>query len=204
MPESADMPRGVLKNNPHIGYMTSRLDSRHGRPLKIAVDMDETLANVVGTIFAMYRLPPPITWRFEGTRSIPMAKFMRDIKTLWLRRWGSIPPMERGLAGHMRAIADMGHMVDVVTVDFREKKTQWLNLHGIPFHDVVSVGRGEDKAGLDYDMFIDDSPDNHEAFMKAGKDSIVYERPWNRHVQTGYRIRSMSEAADMISRICGS
>ena len=182
--------------------MANHADKRPVRPLKIALDMDDTLANVVSTLFAWYRLPPPTTWLFESTRGISLEKFMRDLRRLWLKRWGIIPPMESGLAASVRRIVEQGHRVDIVTVDFAEKKGLWLNLHNIPFHEVVNVVRGEDKAGLDYDVFIDDSPNNHAAFMEAGKNSIVYTRPWNLHVQAGYRIRSMAEAAEMIARAC--
>lgn len=169
--------------------------------LRIAIDMDDTLADVVTTLFSGYGRPPPPVWLFEKVCDITLERFMRDLGKLWVDEWETIPPTESGLSSSVGRLVDMGHVVDIVSVDFVEQKARWLDRHGIPFRDVISVGRGKDKAGLDYDVFIDDSPVNHAAFMKAGRDSIMYTRSWNRRVQANRRIRSMAEAAGAIASI---
>ena len=180
----------------------ARISNRRDGNLRIAIDMDDTLADVVSTLFRRYRLPPPHVWLFEKEYGIRLERFMRDLRTMWVKRWGMIPPTEGGLSASVGKLIGAGNVVDIVTVDFVEQKRKWLGLHGIPFRDVISVRRGEDKAGLDYDVFVDDSPVNHAAFAEAGKASVVYERKWNHDVRARPRIRSMSEAADAIAGAC--
>lgn len=165
---------------------------------KIALDMDDTLAGTIRHVFAMYRRPVPKIWQFSNV--MLYEKFMQDIKRSWEMHWGQIRPMEPGQAGMVRTIAGLG-TIDIVTIDFLGQKAEWLKLHGIRCHDMVSVRRGEDKATLDYDVFIDDSPVNFQAFKEAGKPCVLFDAPYNRNVDAEYRITSLGQAAAMIRRM---
>ncbi len=88
--------------------------------------------------------------------------------------------------------------VDIVTVGFPDQKSKWLKLHGIEYDGLVQVRAGGDKAKLDYDIFIDDSPVNFQAFEEAGKPCILFDAPYNKSIDAEYRITSLWQAADMI------
>ena len=163
--------------------------------LKIALDMDDTIAGTIRHVFAVYRKPAPKIWQFSNV--MLYEKFMRDVKISWEMHWGQIRPMEPGQAGMVRNIAEFGE-VDIVTVDFPGQKAEWLKLHGIRYHDMVSVRRGQDKAALDYDVFIDDSPVNFQAFKEAGKPCVLFDAPYNLDVDAEYRITSLDQAADVL------
>lgn len=165
--------------------------------LRIAVDMDDTLAGTLRHVFRMYRRPIPNTWRFYDSGGISYEKLMRDIKSTWTRHWGEIAPMEPGQFGAMNDLNGLG-TVDIVTVGLAGPKTEWLKLHGIRHNEVVEVRDGRDKAKLDYDVFIDDSPVNFQAFKEAGKCCVLFDAEYNQDIDTEFRVRSLAEAVCVI------
>ena len=166
--------------------------------LRIALDMDDTLAATLKHVFGTYGRPIPTEWMFyKNGGNISYEKMMRDIKRTWERRWGEIRPIEPGLAAIVEELNGLGK-VDIVTVGFQEQKAEWLRLHGIKYDELVPVRDGRDKAKLDYDVFIDDSPANYQSFLEAGKTCILFDAPYNQDIDTIYRIRSLGEAAAII------
>ena len=167
--------------------------------LRIALDMDDTLAGTLKHVFRMYRRPVPKEWMFYNNNAggISYEKMMRDIRSTWERHWGEISPMEPGQAAIARKLSELGS-IDIVTVGFLGPKFEWLKLHGIKYDEMVSVCKGQDKAKLDYDVFIDDSPANYQSFKEAGKECMLFDAPYNQNVDAEHRIMSLSEAADII------
>ena len=166
--------------------------------LRIALDMDDTLTATLRHVFGTYGLPIPTEWMFYNSGgNISYEKMMRDIKRTWERRWGEIRPIEPGLAAIVEKLNGLGK-VDIVTVGFPEQKAEWLKLHGIQYDELVPVRDGRDKAKLDYDVFIDDSPANYQSFKEAGKTCILFDAPYNRDINTEHRIKSLGEAAAII------
>jgi 5'(3')-deoxyribonucleotidase len=67
----------------------------------------------------------------------------------------------------------------------------WLEDHDLPYWDLCFVA---DKPQVGADLYIDDSPANIEAFQAAGSDVLIFDQPYNRHLQ-GPRVRTWAEAA---------
>ncbi len=169
--------------------------------IRIALDLDDTLAGTLIHVFRMYRRPVPKDWMFYGGSSgISYEKFMRDIKSTWEKHWGEIRPIEPGQAAIVRKLSELGS-IDIVTVGFPGQKAEWLRMHGIPYNEMVPVRKGQDKAKLDYDVFIDDSPANFQAFREAGKRCMLFDAEYNQDVDAEHRIRSLGEAADIIQTV---
>ena len=55
----------------------------------------------------------------------------------------------------------------------------WLDQHGIPYRDLCFLG---DKPEVEADAYVDDAPHNVEALRAAGNDVIVFDQPYNGHV----------------------
>jgi 5'-nucleotidase len=55
----------------------------------------------------------------------------------------------------------------------------WLDAHRIPYRDLCFIG---DKATVGADLYIDDSPHNIESLRGAGRTAIVFDQPYNRHL----------------------
>jgi 5'-nucleotidase len=55
----------------------------------------------------------------------------------------------------------------------------WLDANRIPYRDLCFIG---DKPNVGADLYVDDSPRNIAALRAAGKDAIVFDQPYNRHL----------------------
>lgn len=85
----------------------------------------------------------------------------------------------------LRRIAAAGHHVRIITARALpgiedvclDATTTWLRNAGFPFHDVVLSRR---KHEVDYDILIDDCPDNVATSRAVGRNAVLLDRPWNR------------------------
>jgi uncharacterized HAD superfamily protein len=67
---------------------------------------------------------------------------------------------------------------------------RWLKRDGIPYD---SITFSKDKTIVKNDVFIEDNADNHTALREAGIASFLIDKPWNRYLDTGYRVYSWDE-----------
>ena len=170
---------------------------------RISLDMDDTLAGTLRHLFRMYRRSMPTTWLFYNEQGgIQYNKFIQDVKNTWYRHWGEISPIESGQAAVVKELCTIG-TVDIVTVGFPEPKAEWARMHGIRHNELISVNSGQDKANLDYDVFIDDSPVNFQAFKEAGKQCILFDAEYNQDVDAKYRIKSLKESVNIVRSLAG-
>ena len=69
---------------------------------------------------------------------------------------------------------------------------QWLHDHQVPYDEFCAV---EGKTEVECDLHIDDAPHHIAAFHDAGRPVVVFDAPWNRHVDDrGLRVRNWAEA----------
>jgi|TARA_B100000959_G_scaffold284295_1_gene355499 5'(3')-deoxyribonucleotidase len=80
---------------------------------------------------------------------------------------------------HATAIAD--------TVD-------WLDRARIPYRDICFLG---DKPEVEADLYIDDGPHNVEALRSSGNRVIVFDAPYNQHLN-GPRARDWLECEQLV------
>jgi 5'-nucleotidase len=83
-----------------------------------------------------------------------------------------------------RLYANWGHAVAVGDT------VSWLDHAGIPYRDLCFLGQ---KPQVEADAYIDDAPHNIEALRAEGNEVIVFDQPYNRHVE-GRRARSWDDA----------
>lgn len=55
----------------------------------------------------------------------------------------------------------------------------WLDQHNIPYRDLCFIGA---KPDVGADLYIDDAPHNVTALRDAGREVIVFDQPYNRHL----------------------
>jgi hypothetical protein len=135
-----------------------------------------------------------------------MDEFFRTLDEAWLD-WPTIPPTEEQLAEKVGRLQDFGK-VDIVTA--RSLQTvpsakSWLNSQKIKFNSFVRTNSGMDKVNLDYDVFIDDSPDVMAALSsRPDRHGIIYTQPWNEkvHLVRGIRrVESWNEIPEIVLKI---
>lgn len=179
----------------------------------IAVDLDGVLANSLKVMLDIFyertgrllRYEEIDDWYFWRKVNIDEETFFELLDSAW-SRWREIPPTEDGIVDKLSRLRTLGRL-DIVTA--RSKRTEdyalkWLTLHGIPYDNYIRVESGEAKAGLGYDVFIDDSPYLAMQLHNTGKLVLLYDQPWNRNVNAEgnvVRIRSLENAYHILSRM---
>jgi len=87
-----------------------------------------------------------------------------------------------------RLYANWGHQVAV------SDTVAWLDEHGIPYRDLCLLG---DKPQVEADAYIEDAPHNVEALRGTGNPVVVFDHPYNRHLE-GLRAHDWIEAEQIV------
>jgi 5'(3')-deoxyribonucleotidase len=81
---------------------------------------------------------------------------------------------------------DAGHKIHIITnrsfgSRSHHNTSDWLTQHGIPYD---TLAFSADKTIMRVDLFIDDYEENFKDLWNAGIETYLFDRPWNRHVDT--------------------
>ncbi|MFN4336823.1 MAG: 5' nucleotidase, NT5C type [Candidatus Nitrosocaldus sp.] len=182
--------------------------------MRIAVDVDGVLADIISVWLNYYNernrssLSKEQIQRWDFWKSIGYSaeRFYAELATCW-KEWLRVPVIENDIANSIAVLRRLGR-VDIVSAQMaKDYVKRWLEYNKIVYDDYVSVARGADKADLEYDAFIDDSPLNAERISSMGKFVLLYDQPWNRHLSDGrymVRVKSIDDARKtLIDRLMG-
>ena len=167
--------------------------------LKIAVDLDGVLAEAMIVWCDLYnkRYGGDLTledirgWDVWKVVHIPRDRFFRLLDDAWLD-WDKMPPTEPDVGEQVGRLREFG-TVDIVTgrsIRTVSQAKEWLKAHAVPYDRFVRTESNLAKINLNYDVFVDDSPELMELIASKSKAlGILYTRPWNRdtHVPTVVR-----------------
>lgn len=70
----------------------------------------------------------------------------------------------------------------------------WLDQARIPYRDLCFIGA---KSDIGADVYVEDGPHNIEAFQRDGRDVIIFDQPYNAHLD-GPRARDWVEVEAMV------
>jgi len=180
--------------------------------LKIAVDVDGVLADVIVTWLDIYNAEHhnSVTkdevnhWDFFGRLNIDRVEFDRIFELAW-KNWRAIPPCETMLSQKVRDLSNLGK-VSIVTARSTSSIPSvkaWLSDKMISYDDMIVVDYGPLKSELEFDVFIDDSPLNAKNIAATGKLVLLFDQPWNRDVSGEgiVRISGFPEAIATITHL---
>lgn len=131
--------------------------------MRVAVDFDETLADSRGAIM---QLNGNDEW-------LPQDEFIELSDQIW-RNGHTVNPLGTDTAYAFRRLTNLFH-VDIVTACpvYEKTRIEWLRRHSIVGWDSYIIS--ENKASLNYDVYIDDHPE-------MGVDlQYMIKRDWNEH-----------------------
>jgi 5'(3')-deoxyribonucleotidase len=185
------------------------MDSR--RMVRVAVDVDGVLADIISVWLENYNrrvgndkiLTKESVYRWDYWKELGYKEyeFYEELAGCW-KEWRRVPLMEHDMPLHLRRLKSMVYRVDIVSAQMAKEQVRlWLEHNGIVYDEYVSVPRGRDKAYLDYDVFIDDSPINALSISSMGKYVILYDQPWNKHVNGSKNIRRAYNIGDVVEYI---
>ena len=83
----------------------------------------------------------------------------------------------------------------------KKKKNKRLKLEykKIQLNNIIVVDANESKAILDYNIFLDDSPIQVKQIADLEKIALVYNQPWNLHIEENNNIIRVKNLFDVIS-----
>jgi 5'(3')-deoxyribonucleotidase len=168
---------------------------------KVAVDVDGVLADVYTPIFQM--IGRPYTWKdvrkwdFFDDLGIDRQQFWETYKKIWGQEYNLIPLIEEDAS---RIIAELRRCFEVHIMSCRPKETfsgtlMWLQYRRIEYDGLILLPPLTDKTKYldNYLALVDDNP----AFAQHSK-VVIFDRPWNRHVEAKRRIRSLRELLEIV------
>lgn len=112
-------------------------------------------------------------------------------------------PVMADCADTLWRLSDMGIWIRIIThrlyVNWGHAITvsdtvSWLDENRIPYRDLCFLG---DKPQVGADAYIDDAPHNVEALRAAGNAVIVFDQPYNRHLDEP-RARNWAEVEELV------
>ena len=168
-------------------------DRRHAylRIPRIALDIDDVLADFIPTWCDYHKQPMPTAWQFDR---VIMDKFndMRSKEQLndfYLGIPVKTKPEDIPFEPCLYVTA---RPVDSAITE------QWLDKHGFPAAKVCTVGVGQSKAEClkehKIDIFVDDNFNNFVELNNAGVCTYLFDACHNQRYNVGYkRIKSLRE-----------
>jgi hypothetical protein len=131
-----------------------------------------------------------VKWQAWEIANISKDEFFRTLDEAWFD-WRTIPPTEGRLAQKVGKLLEFS-MMDIVTSRSPEtvaSAKSWLKAQRIKSNSFVRTNSGMDKADLNYDIFIDDSPELMSALTsRPDRHGILYTQPWNKGLPVMPRI----------------
>src|SRR5690606_8213634 len=113
-------------------------------------------------------------------------------------------PVIEGATDALWRLSDAGIWIRIIThrlyVNWAHERAvgdtaAWLDQHKIPYRDLCFLGA---KPEVQADAYIDDAPHNIEALRELGNTVIVFEQPYNRHIETGPRATNWTEVESIV------
>ena len=157
------------------------------------MDLDGVLAEAMIIWCDLYNRRYSRSLSFEDIRgwdawklvNISRNEFFTILDDAW-SEWERMPPTEEDVSQQVKLLNELG-TVDVVTgrsARTVEQAKEWLKMYEIQYNRFVRTESTVSKIRLDYDVFVDDSPQLMERIASRSTAlGILYTRPWNRESQ---------------------
>ena len=189
------------------------------RPFVLGVDLDGVCGDYTEAfrgVVAAERdvdpasLPPERSWDFAewGVAELGGFDAVHRRAVLEHRMFRTMPVIE-GAADALWRLSDGGVWIRVIThrlyVSWGHQVSvadtvEWLDRVGIPYRDICFLGT---KPEVEADCYIDDSPTNITALQAGGADVVIFDQPYNRHVD-GVRAGSWAEVERLVADLAAS
>lgn len=159
--------------------------------MKIALDFDGVLSHTMKRWVAVYNTKPNKhaeistrdidKWAFFENWGMNLEEAFGIFDECW-RDWEKLEPLEPDQWQKTKMLCNLGEMdiVTAVTEKYLPNIETWARCKGLHYNKLIHSNSKQD---LDYDIYIDDSPKNILEIFDAGKVALMYNQPWNRHVE---------------------
>ncbi|EET90286.1 MAG: hypothetical protein LVQ97_04835 [Candidatus Micrarchaeales archaeon] len=158
------------------------------RKKRIAIDLDDTIADVTSNVIGLIRTEYGIDIKKEDITDYNInlfAKIGKDrVLDAFIRAWDDKSKIALVDKDIPRVMAELRkeYVIDIFTATSGklEAVLAWLYTNNIRFDNFVHLRSSREKLGFsDYDAFIDDNPMVAEHYSSAGKKVFMLRQPWN-------------------------
>ena len=185
--------------------------------LKVAVDIDGVLADLYGRFLYLINKDFGTNYAtkdLEHWNVFDMLPVLKELKEKYVQKtaesigwryfdlaWLSphkLKPVTGAVEAMKKLVERKDLQLDIVTsrrVHSVPDMIKWIDLHGLPYHTIVILDTFNpnypaDKARLDYDIYIDDSPGlARKIANQMGKKLLLFDYPTNKFEFTENVIR---------------
>ena len=157
-------------------------------PKRVALDVDDVLADFVGGVMKRSGLPEPTSWTWSYSFRRVMAELLADDNFV-LGLSPKISPMDLPF----EPVCYITSRTTPLCIT-----EEWIEKNGFPCSPVIHTSSIEEKVetakNFNVDIFVDDRYDIFVAMNNAGITCYLMDMPHNRRYDVGYlRIKSLSE-----------
>lgn len=160
---------------------------------KIALDFDGVLSHTMKRWVEIYNadysekynkvatIRDINVWAFFEPWGMEKDEAFRIFDSCW-EGWSHLEALETDLQQKTKMLNNIGD-VDIVTSvneQWLPQIRKWADKHGVICNKVI---HSKAKHELDYDIYIDDSPQNVKEMYEAGKIVMMINQPWNRDIE---------------------
>jgi 5'(3')-deoxyribonucleotidase len=180
--------------------------------IKVALDFDNVLADTMTAWINIFnkkysreiKKSDIIKWKFWPLLKIRKKKAYEIFNLVW-ENWEELRPIEENIGTLIEKLRTFSQ-VDIVTSAGRDVK-KWLKFHGVKYNKLIYNSK---RANLNYDIFVDDSPDEAVILGNYKKCCLLYNQPWNQEnketyefcrYDTIFRITCINDALDYIKKL---
>lgn len=168
------------------------LDDRNHKYLntpRIGVDIDGVLADFTGHLIANFQIDNHTAFHWNDPVIKDLYEKVKEDENFWI----SIP----SLTSQEDMPFEPACYVTSRSIDKRITE-KWLDKHGFPRAEVISIGHDKSKVEVvknaNIDIFIDDKWENFVELNNAGICCFLYDQPYNRKHDVGFkRIKNLKE-----------
>ena len=175
--------------------------------MRIGIDLDGVVFDFVGTLERLYLkwFGFPLAGKVaHWDDPLKLSHFATNRELFdWFERAGGWTDMEMypGAAGSIDKLLEDGHSIVFITARHgagADASTDWHEAS--PWFTSSMLVCTPSKQTVPCTVYIDDGPHIIEQLRDAGKDAIVFNRPWNRKAE-GTRAADWPDVLDIIGRL---
>lgn len=173
--------------------------------IKVALDFDNVLADTMSAWIKIYNKKYSkvieksdiIKWKFWSLLKIQREEAYEIFGLVWAN-WEELHPTEENIGLKIDKL-NASCELDIVTSAQGDVK-DWLKLNDVKYNNLIYTS---EKAKLDYDIFIDDSPDEALKISKNERLCFLYDQPWNSNIRGRKiaRVRNLVEATELVKTV---
>lgn len=170
--------------------------------VRVALDINDVLSDTLSPFIQRVNTTLGTSYKVENFTD-PRLYFSLDLIPIfietWIKDWEKISNL---VDRELLTMVSKSYKIEIVTAailpdgtdPMGEARQKWLELHKLDKFPVLLTPFIDNKAGLDYHVFVDDSPNLAVSLSQDRKKSILLvDKPYNKTIEDSINIRRVPD-----------